>query len=80
MNDIVYRNIFPNNNIPKIKIEYKEPTFEETLSSEVQSLIAYANLSRIIDALKELEFNIKEENDPINILLKKLKEVSELMD
>jgi hypothetical protein len=80
MKDIVYRNIFPDNNIPKIKIEYKELNFHEMLSLEVKSLVVYANFSSIFDELKELEFNIKEQNDPVNILLKKLKEVSEASD
>jgi hypothetical protein len=80
MKDIVYRNIFPDNNIPKIKIEYKELNFHEMLSLEVKSLVVYANFSSIFDGLKELEFNIKEQNDPVNILLKKLKEVSEASD
>ena len=76
MKDIVYRSIFPGNNIPKIKVDYKDTSFKETLSLEVISLIKYANFSPIIDALKLLEFKMKEQNDPVNILLKKLKEVS----
>lgn len=76
MKDMVYRNIFPNNNIPKMRMEYKVPSFHETLFWEVTSLIDYANFSSILDVVKELEFNIKEQNDPANILIKKLEEIS----
>lgn len=80
MKDLVYRSIFPGNNIPKIRIEYKDPSFKDLLSSEVISLMKFANFTPVLDELKELELNIKEKNDPVNVFLKKLKEVSESLD
>lgn len=76
MNEVIYRSIFPDNNIPKIKVTYKEPNLEEKLSVAVNSLIDYADFSKIFGIAKEIEFREKLEHNPVEALLQKLKEIS----
>lgn len=76
MKEVTYRSIFPGNNIPKVTIHYKEPSIEENLIIAVNSLMYYADFSKISGIVKELEFNELVKQDPANALLQKLAELS----
>ena len=77
MNEIIYRSIFPNNNVPKIKIDIpiKNNSFTEELAEAESFLSAYLDISKIEILMKEIEFMHLVENDPVEALLFKLKEV-----
>jgi hypothetical protein len=77
MDDLNYRNIFPNNNIPKIKVRIKEQSFEEKLSNEIKSVLNYASMSELKKRIKSLELKVQVQKDPASALLEKLKEVAE---
>lgn len=76
MKEIPFRSIFLNNNIPAIKFETKNPTLKEKLSNEINSLINRDNFSYLTQRIKEIEFKVMVEEDPVNALLQKLNEVN----
>ncbi|MDT8717230.1 hypothetical protein IAI10_11230 [Clostridium sp. 19966] len=78
MKEIVYRSIFPNNNIPKPEIRSlaKDLSHKNELTCEVNSLINYADFSKVSSAFSKIEFEEKLKNDPVGIFLEKLQEKS----
>lgn len=77
MKEFVYRSIFPDNNVPKIKIDMpvKDNNFIRELAEAESFLSPYLDTSRIEVLMKEIEFIHLVENDPVKALLDKLKEV-----
>lgn len=74
MSEISYRSIFPNNNIPNERLQFKPVTLKERLREEISALIDRVDFSKISAEISQLEFKLKVENDPVNTLLEQLKE------
>lgn len=77
MNEIIYRSIFPDCNIPKLHIAPKtDKSFEQNIGSASISLAEFADFSKIKAFATELEFKNFVETDPVAALLQKLQEFS----
>lgn len=78
MDEIIYRSIFKDNNIPKFNIKPKaSKSFEKEIGSASEYLSEFADFSKIQVFAKELEFKNFVETDPAAALLQKLQEFSD---
>lgn len=76
MNEIVYRSIFPNNNIPLMEVPFKNITIKEKLTSEINLLMDNVDFDTLIANISKLELAVEEKKDPIKNLLNLIREKS----
>lgn len=76
MKEIAFRSIFPDNNIPKLKINsHCKRSFDKEIGMAETALSQYADFSKIDILIKEIEFKHLVEADPVAALIQKLQNV-----